>query len=378
MIKFAVGIICYYVVYCSYYVYQNVRTPVYEHVRDGKQNEKDQEGQHMSEKYIHRAFTNFFKQNDKVDYHLYMSCEENIDLNKYINEKEKYLKKNKNFINVYNINNVSYDWSYTHLPGGGTKWWNFLTPSKYPSVNLTIPRKLIKKKKEIYLHIFTYVNGELYRHGFVTRALTRGKPGGRKWTRREKYLWESFLDEEGEEEEEEEEEEGEEEGEEEEEEEEGEEEEEVEEAYNGKHTDQHTGQHTGQHTAHHADDAEGENDNDNDDDDDDEEEETHTGDASNDGQRKNASRETHQGVKFGPVIEHNDINVNKIGFFSNIFLDKENSLYLLPTYYNDHLTPEDEYELLQIGEKENFGGGRKKKKNTRGRRRRRISCHPPE
>ncbi|KJP84711.1 hypothetical protein AK88_05657, partial [Plasmodium fragile] len=30
-------------------------------------------------------------------------------------------------------------------------------------------------------------------------------------------------------------------------------------------------------------------------------------------------------VKFGPIIEHNDINVNKIGFFSNIFLDEENN-----------------------------------------------------
>ncbi|ANQ08199.1 Uncharacterized protein PCOAH_00026480 [Plasmodium coatneyi] len=355
MIKFAVGIICYYIVYCSYHVYQNVRTPVYEHTKDGKKKEEVKEGLHVGEKYIHRPFTNFFKQKDIVDYHLYMSCEENIDLNKYVSEKEKFLEKNKNFINVYNFSNVSYDWNYSHPAQGETKWWDILTPRKYPSVKVTIPRNLIKKNKEIYLHILTYVNGKLYRHGYVTRALTREKLGGKKWTPKKKYLWERLLEE-------------------------GEEEEEINDHEEEDETDEGEG-----------DSSDGEEDEEND-------QETQTGDASDHKQRKRGSKETQEGVKkknkkmkpkkkqvkkkkkkkffyipkkvkFGPVIEHKDINVNKIGFFSNIFLDTENSVYLLPTYYNDHLTPEDEYELLQIGgeghkEDAAVGGRKKKKKNT--------------
>ncbi|CAA9988336.1 serpentine receptor, putative [Plasmodium knowlesi strain H] len=354
MIKFAVGIICYYIVYCAYHVYQNVRTPIYEYAKDVKKNEKDQEGLHVGEKYIHRAFTNFLKQKDKVDYHLYMSCEENIDLNRYVSEKDKFLEKNKNFINVHNFNNISYDWNYSDPVEGETKWWNFLSPRKYRSVEVTIPSSLIKKNKEIYLHILTYVNGELYRHGFVTSILTREKVGAKKSTAKEKYLWERLL----------------------------EEEEEMDD-YNDDGND---------------DMEESEDDNDNDDEDEENEQKTQTDDSSNDRQRKSVSKQTQEGVKkknnkmkakkrpvkkkkkkkkknfyipkkvkFGPVIEHNDINVNKIGFFSNIFLDTENSVYLLPTYYNDHLTPEDEYELLQIvweGEKEDVIARKRKKNNT--------------
>ncbi|KJP90202.1 hypothetical protein AK88_00050 [Plasmodium fragile] len=272
MIKFAVGIICYYIVYCSYHVYKNVRTPVYEHSRGRDKNGKEQAGLDISEKYIHRAFSNFFKHKDKVDYHLYMSCEEYIDLNRYVREKETFLEDNENFINVHNFNNVSYDWTYNNSREGETKWWNPLALKKYPSAKLTIPSNLIKKNKEIYLHILTYVNGELYRHGYVTRLLTREKREGKKWTSKEKYLWERFLEEQDDNDQVEEEQEEEE-----------EEEEYADDQVEEPNNDNYNDQYNEENVKEHAEDAE-EN-----------EDQTQTDDAADDRKKKSPSRETPQG-----------------------------------------------------------------------------------
>ncbi|GAW81078.1 hypothetical protein, conserved [Plasmodium gonderi] len=395
MLKFSVGIICYYILYCLYYVYQNVRTPVYDYTKGGEKGTKGQENVNLDQKYIFKPFKNFLKKNDKIDYHLYMSCEENIDLNQYENEKEKYLKKNKNFINVHKFTNISYDWNYNHV-NEQNKWWSFFTKNKYPSVNLTIPRRLIKMNKNIYLHIITYVNDELYRHGSLTSLITKRRRMKSKSTHNEKYVWEHVFGEE-----------------------------EYDNDYDeersedgGEDVDEDGGQDGGEDSDEDGDendevdsyekeedeeDAADEenrtnkeneeghnksskrNENEDEEEEEEEEEETEVDEEKNnkitegtqEGRKKAHKKKVKvkkikrknyyipKKLKFGPIVEYNDININKIGFFSNIFLDKSRSEYLLPTYFNNHLTPEDEYELLLNGMEEENGNEwyeRKKKK----------------
>ncbi|KAI4838431.1 serpentine receptor 1 [Plasmodium brasilianum] len=258
MIKFIVGIICYYILYCSYHVYENIRTPIYDHTRDIKNSKKQSNNNNLYGNNIYKPFKNVLTKKDKIDYHIYLSCVEDIDLNKYIDEK--YIDYDRNFIKVFYLKNARYNWDESQI---NQIWkWIFFSEHIYPSVDIVIPKRLINMNKNIYMHIITY-----------------------------------YDDDEGEDEEQEEEEEE-------------EEEEEVEEE--------------------------------------DRERKNKIEGGKNVVKKVKMSNSLYipKRIRFGPVIEFNDININKLGFFSNVFVDKSTNTYLLPTYFNNHLTPEDEYELL--------------------------------
>lgn len=304
MIKFIVGIICYYILYCSYHVYENIRTPIYDHTRDIKNSKKQSNNNNLYGNNIYKPFKNVLTKKDKIDYHIYLSCVEDIDLNKYIDEK--YIDYDRNFIKVFYLKNARYNWDESQI---NQIWkWIFFSEHIYPSVDIVIPKRLINMNKNIYMHIITYVNDELYRHGFVTNLLTKTKKGIKEQgKKKKKYLWKIFFDDEYDDDE--------------------------------------------------YDDDEGEDEEQEEEEEEEEEEEVEEEDR----ERKNKieggknvvkkvkmsnSLYIPKRIRFGPVIEFNDININKLGFFSNVFVDKSTNTYLLPTYFNNHLTPEDEYELL--------------------------------
>ncbi|CRH00182.1 serpentine receptor, putative [Plasmodium relictum] len=247
MIKIIIGIIFYYILYSSYYIYENIKTPLYDPSEELKYYLNEEVGDHKEKKYLYKPYKNVLKKNDKIDYHLYLSCVEYIDLNKYINEK--YIDSDKNFINIYNFTNTTYNWDEKKIKR--KKKWLFFTENIYPSFDLIIPDNLYNKKKNIYLHIITYVNNKLYRYGTVTTLLTKSKKSEVK-----KNLTKSKT------------------------------------------------------------------------------------------KRVDNLFYIPKLIHFGPVIEYNDLNINKLNFFSNIFINKFNGTYSMPIYVNNYLTPEDEYTLL--------------------------------
>ncbi|CRG96361.1 serpentine receptor, putative [Plasmodium gallinaceum] len=262
MIKLIIGIICFYVLFSSYHIYKNIKTPIYDRSEELKYYKNKEINENTESKYTYKPYKNILKKNDIIDYHLYISCVKHIDLNKYINEK--YIDSDKNFINVYNFTNTVYNWHENKIKK--KKKWVFFTENIYPSFDLIIPDYLCKNKKNIYLHIITYVNNEIYRYGTITTVLTKSKKFNEK--KKEKtYLWEWAFKEEKK-------------------------------------------------------------------------------DLNKNIKKRENSLYIPKRIQFGPVIEYNDFNINKLGFFSNIFISKSTNTYFLPIYINNNLTPEDEYTLL--------------------------------
>ncbi|ETW28645.1 hypothetical protein PFFCH_04016 [Plasmodium falciparum FCH/4] len=123
MIKIIIGVIGYYILYSSYHIYENIKSPIFNDGNVIKNNEGDKNEQLVipkegkkrnsineeEEEYINKPFKNVLKKDDIIDYHLYFSCEEDIDINKHM--QDKYLEKDERFISVYKILNGKYSWN---------------------------------------------------------------------------------------------------------------------------------------------------------------------------------------------------------------------------------------------------------------------------
>ncbi|SPJ11040.1 serpentine receptor, putative [Plasmodium sp. DRC-Itaito] len=413
MIKIIIGIICYYILYSSYHIYENIKRPIFNHHNVIKNNEGDKKEQMVipkegkkrnntneeEEEYLNKPFKNVLKKDDIIDYHLYFSCEEDIDINKHI--QDKYLEKDEKFISVYKILNGKYNWNNNVdlVDEKGKKNFFFCLFEKvYPSFDISIPKELIDQRKDIYLHILTYVNKELYRYGSKTVVITKRKE--KKITRRKKrFLWKNLIGEEEEEEEEEEmegdddmekdeeeeEEEEEEEGEEEEEEEEEEEGEEEEEDEEGEKEKKYK-QDIYEKGVSHKVDKNISNNKSNSKNPNDKMDIKYNNNNSNNnskydfiknnkknldfhrkkkkGKYKNFLFYIPKKIRFGPVIEYNDLHISNLGFFSNIHVDKDTNTYLLPIYVNDKLTADDEYRMIKMRNSDNMMMKKLKKKRS--------------
>ncbi|VTZ78378.1 serpentine receptor, putative [Plasmodium yoelii] len=296
MIKFIIGIIFYYLLYCFYGLYEHIRTPIYYNSETKNKYISNKNGDTSSQGYIHEPFKNEIQKNDRLDYHFYLSLIEHIDLNKYINGK--YINKDKNFINIYNFRNVKYNWDDVQVekndinivkqkikknktPNNNNYFsniWPFSLNKKYPYVDIVLPKTLINKNQNIYLHIITYLNGKLYRHGCVTKLIATFKEFQYNYTTKIKkkkkkkwYLWKWLVG------------------------------------------------------------------------DDKKEEEIEIEDK-----KKYNKLLLHipKKIKFGPIIEYNDININKLSIFSNIVLDISMHKYFLPTHFNDDIEFSNEYIIV--------------------------------
>ncbi|CAD2104493.1 conserved Plasmodium protein, unknown function [Plasmodium vinckei] len=296
MIKFIIGIIFYCLLYGFYGIYEHIKTPIYYYSEIKNKYTSNKNGDVSSQYYMYKPFKNEIKKNDKLDYHFYLSLIEHIDLNKYINGK--HIKKDKHFTNVYNLSNVKYNWDDVQVQKNDinrnkqsikknkaqnnnsyiSDIWPFSSDTKYPSVDIVLPKTLINKNKNIYLHIITYLNGELYRHGCITKLIAKiEKPqyGYTAKIKKKKNLWKWLAGEDD-----------------------------MSEELNPK------------------------------------EEE----DKIDDKEKYNkALLHIPNKIKFGPIIEYNDININKISIFSNIFLDTSTQKYFLPTHFNDDIEFSNEY-----------------------------------
>ncbi|SCM21288.1 conserved Plasmodium protein, unknown function [Plasmodium chabaudi adami] len=299
MIKFIIGIIFYYLLYCFYGIYEHIKTPIYNYSEIKNKYISNKNGDIPSQYYMYKPFKNEIKKNDKLDYHFYLSLIEHIDLNKYINGK--HIKKDKRYINVYNLTNVKYNWDDLQVQKNDINRnnqtikknkapndssyisgiWPFSSDTKYPSVDIVLPKILINKNKNIYLHIITYLNGELYRHGCITKLIAKIEKPQYDYTtkiKKKKNLWKWLVDK-------------------------GEASEEL--------------------------------------------NQKEDKDKIDDNQKYNkALLHIPNKIKFGPIIEYNDININKISVFSNIFLDRSTQKYFLPTHFNDDIEFSNEYIII--------------------------------
>ncbi|ETW48561.1 hypothetical protein PFMALIP_03373 [Plasmodium falciparum MaliPS096_E11] len=100
---------------------------------------------------------NVLKKDDIIDYHLYFSCEEDIDINKHM--QDKYLEKDERFISVYKILNGKYSWNNNVDLLDEKRKKNsffFFFEKVHPSFDISIPKELIDQRKEGYL--FAYLD----------------------------------------------------------------------------------------------------------------------------------------------------------------------------------------------------------------------------
>ncbi|SOV15819.1 serpentine receptor, putative [Plasmodium gaboni] len=400
MIKIIIGIIGYYIVYSSYHIYENIKIPIFNHHNVIKNNEGHKKEQTVmpkegnkrystneeEEEYLNKPFKNILKKDDIIDYHLYFSCEEDIDINKHI--QDKYLEKDEKFISVYKILNGRYNWNNNVDLLEEKRKKNiffFLFENIYPSFDIKIPQELIDKRKDIYLHILTYVNKELYRYGSKTVVITKRKKK-RKSQGKKRFLWKSLIDEEEEEDIEDDDEKEDIEG--------GDEMEDIEDDEE-------------------MDDIE---DDDEVEDIEDDDEKTNKQDSyekggsnkvyknisknkqnnqnlgdkrdikynNNNNNNKNNFIKSNEKmlnidkkkkrkdflfyipkkIRFGPVIEYNDFHISNLGFFSNMFIDKDTNTYLLPLYVNNNLTPDDEYRMIKMKNSDDMMKKKLKKKRS--------------
>ncbi|CXI42194.1 conserved Plasmodium protein, unknown function [Plasmodium berghei] len=304
MVKFIIGIILYCLLYCFYGLYEHIKTPIYYYSETKNKYISNKNGDTLSQGYIYEPFKNEIQKNDKLDYHFYLSLIEHIDLNKYINGK--YINKDKNFINIYNFSNVKYNWDDVQVQKNDrnivkqnikknktqnnsnyfSNIWPFSLNKKYSYVDIVLPKTLINKNQNIYLHIITYLNGKLYRHGCVTKLIAEIKELQydyiTKIKKNKKYLWKWLVDDDKVS---------------------------VELKQKG----------------------------------DEEKEEIKIDDKK---KYNKVLLHIPKKIKFGPIIEYNDININKIGIFSNIFLDTSMHKYFFPIHFNDDIEFNNEYIFI--------------------------------
>ncbi|SOV78162.1 serpentine receptor, putative [Plasmodium sp. gorilla clade G3] len=400
MIKIIIGIIGYYILYSSYHVYENVKSPIFNVHNIIKNNEGEKKQQMVNpkdskkrnstneeeEEYLNKPFRNVLKKDDIIDYHLYFSCEEDIDINKHI--QDKYLEKDKKFISVYKILNGKYNWNNNiNLVEEKRKknFFFFFFDKVHPSFDIRIPKELIDQRKDIYLHILTYVNKELYRYGLKTVMITKRKEKTIKQGKK-RFLWKSLIDEEEEEEEQQQQQqmedddekediegndgkeyiegndgkeyiEGDDEMEDIEGDDEMEDEEEEEEEIKNKHDSYEKGGSNKVNKNISNNNPNSKNSND-------------KRDLKNNKYKNNFIKSNQKNlnihkkrkkrknkdflfyipkkIRFGPVIEYNDLHISNLGFFSNMHIDKDTNTYLLPIYVNNELTPDDEYRMIKM------------------------------
>ncbi|VWU49908.1 serpentine receptor, putative [Hepatocystis sp. ex Piliocolobus tephrosceles] len=348
MIKYIVCIISYYILFCSYYIYLNIRTPIYDYSNTVQHDLKNEGINSLEEEYIYKPFKNALQKSDKIDYRFYLTSIENINLNRHI--KNKYIDKDERFINVFNLNNVRYVWEENKLEH--SHYFNFDSPNIYSDFPLVIPKKLVSKNKHIYLHIITYVNNHIYRHGCVSTILTKKEKYKKTEEPKVGYLWKWLIKKDKVKEEQ------------------------FQQLENSAEYEKSKVNKKGKQNEENNNEGE---------EDIEEDEVDYMNDTDiavmpvenkqkNLENKKNNEKEIKQNlnkkkknenkkkkynllyitkrIKFGPVIEHNPINVKKIGYFSNIFLDKTTHTYHMPTYFNNYLTPDDEYELVFVHDEE--------------------------